>query len=361
VRPYIIPKPNVRKQYAISVGVVATISIFGALFYDFLGYEVIAFLLLLGLSILAISFDILPVLISATLSALILGYFFIPPRFTLNVHTNEDRILLVMYFLVAMINAALTNQIRSAEKNAKEKDERAKSASFYNALLSSLSHELRTPITTILGSTDNLQSNSTKLTEADKAELINDISVASVRLNQQVENLLNMSRLESGVFQVKKDWCDINELVYKTLQRLDANLQKFKVSVEIPDQLPLFMLDFGLMEQVLYNLILNATQHTPEGTLITIKGHYVRDRLVLEITDNGKGFPEDEIEKVFNKFYRVKGSPTGGTGLGLSIVRGFVEAQNGTIRLQNLPVKGSKFTIEILTDKAHINKIKDAE
>jgi two-component system sensor histidine kinase KdpD len=160
---------------------------------------------------------------------------------------------------------------------------------------------------------------------------------------------------------VKKDWCDINELVYKTLHRLDANLQKFKVSVEIPDQLPLFMLDFGLMEQVLYNLILNATQHTPEGTLITIKANYVRDRLVLEITDNGKGFPEDEIEKVFNKFYRVKGSPTGGTGLGLSIVRGFVEAQNGTIRLQNLPVKGSKFTIEILTEKAHINKIKDAE
>jgi two-component system sensor histidine kinase KdpD len=307
------------------------------------------------------SFDILPVLISATLSALILGVLFIPPRYTLTIYTTEDRILLVMYFVVAMINAALTNQIRQIEKNAKDKDERARSASFYNALLNSLSHELRTPITAIIGSTDNLQSNNAKLTEADKAELINDISVASLRLNQQVENLLNMSRLESGVFQIKKDWSDINELVYKTLQRLDPNLQKFKVSVKVPDQFPLFMLDFGLMEQVLYNLILNATQHNLPGTHITIHGDSVGERLVLAVADNGKGFPENEIEKVFNKFYRVKGSPTGGTGLGLSIVKGFVEAHNGTIRLENLPVHGSKFTIEILTKKAHINKIKDAE
>jgi two-component system sensor histidine kinase KdpD len=340
---------------------VAGISLVGLLLNHLVGYRVVAFMLLVGVSILAMTFDIIPVLIAAFLSALIWNFFFIPPTFTLTVGTPEDRILLLTYFIVAMINAVLTNRIRRMEKKVKEKDERAKTVKFYSTLLNSLSHELRTPITTILGSTDNLQSNAPKLSEADKAELIDEISVATIRLNQQVENLLNMSRLESGVFQIKKDWCDINELVYKTLQRLEPNLQKFRLAVEIPDQLPLFRLDFGLMEQVLYNLVLNVTQHTPEDTCITVQAKCIGDRLVLIIADNGKGFHENDIEKVFDKFYRVKGSPTGGTGLGLSIVKGFIEAHNGTIRLQNLPVQGSKFTIEIMTEKAYTNKIRDVE
>jgi two-component system sensor histidine kinase KdpD len=361
VKRYIFHKPKMKRQYAISIATVVIISIFGLFIHNLVGYRVVAFMLLVGVSILAMTLDIIPVLLSAFLGALIWDYFFIPPRFTLTVGTAQDRILLVMYFIIAMINAVLTNRIRRMEKKVKEKDEKAKSVRFYNVLLNSLSHELRTPITTILGSTDNLQSNSAKLSERDKAELINEISIASIRLNQQVENLLNMSRLESSVFQIKKDWCDINELVYKTLQRLDPNLSKFRLAVEIPEQLPLFKLDFGLMEQVLYNLILNVTQHTPEDTLITIQADCVRDRLVLIVADNAKGFPETEIEQVFEKFYRVKGSPTGGTGLGLSIVKGFVEAHNGTIRLENLATQGAKFTIEILTEKAYINKIKDVE
>jgi two-component system, OmpR family, sensor histidine kinase KdpD len=359
VKRYIFHKPNTRTQFAISIIIVTGIALAGLSVNNLVGYRVVAFMLLVGVSILAMTFDIIPVLVSAFLSALIWNFFFIPPRFTLTVGTAEDRILLLVYFIIALINAVLTNRIRRMEKAVKEKDEKAKSIKFYNTLLNSLSHELRTPITTILGSTDNLQSNSAKLSEHDKAELINEISVASIRLNQQVENLLNMSRLESGFFQIKKDWCDINDLVYKTLQRLEPNLQKFRLAVEIPEQLPLFKLDFGLMEQVLYNLILNVTQHTPEDTLITIQAACTRDRLVLVIADNGKGFPENEISKVFDKFYRLKGSPTGGTGLGLSIVKGFVEAHHGSIKLENLPVRGSKFTIEILTEKTYVNRIKD--
>jgi two-component system sensor histidine kinase KdpD len=168
-----------------------------------------------------------------------------------------------------------------------------------------------------------------------------------------------MSRLESGILQIKKDWCDINELVYKTLQRLEANLQKYKVAIEIPEQLPLFKLDFGLMEQVIYNLLINVTQHTPEDTLITIQANCLRDRLVLTIADNGSGFPGGDIDRVFDKFYRLKGAATGGTGLGLSIVKGFVEAHHGSVRLENLPVRGSKFTIEILTEKSYPTRLKN--
>lgn len=359
MKRYFFRKQNTIIQHVTIVGTVLAISLVGLSVHNLVGYRVVAFMLLVGVSIVAMFFDIIPVLIAAILSALIWDFFFIPPRFTLTVGTAEDRLLLLMYFVIALINAVLTNKIRKMQKAMKERDEKDRSVRFYNTLLSSLSHELRTPITTIIGSTDNLQSNSTKLSEENKAELVNEISVASIRLNQQVENLLNMSRLESGVFQIKKDWVDINDLVYKTLQQLDQNLSRYRVAVEIPEHLPLFMLDFGLMEQVIYNLLINVTQHTPEETLITIQADCVKDRLVLTIADNGSGFPADEIDKVFDKFYRLKGSKTGGTGLGLSIVKGFVEAHGGTVSLKNLPVQGSKFTIEIMTEKSYIQKIKD--
>jgi two-component system sensor histidine kinase KdpD len=352
-------KPNIRRQFLISVAIVIGISLVGLFTYTLIGYRVVAFMLLVGVSVLAMFLDIVPVMVAAFLSALIWDFFFIPPRFTLTVGTPEDRLLLLMYFVIALINAVLTHKIRQMQKEVKAKEDKEKSVKFYSTLVNSLSHELRTPITTILGCTDNLQHNSPGLSEKDKSDLLTEISTASIRLNQQVENLLSMSRLESGVFQIKKDWCDINDLVYKTLQRLEGNLQRFKVAVEIPEQLPLFQLDFGLMEQVIYNLIINVTQHTPEDTLITIQADCVRDKLVLTVADNGKGFPEKEIDKVFDKFYRLKGSSTGGTGLGLSIVKGFVEAHNGTVMLANLPVCGSKFTIEILTEKSYVNRLKN--
>lgn len=352
-------KPTLIKQYLLTITFVCGVAIIGLVVHDLIGYRVVAFMLLVTVSILAMFLDIIPVLVGALLSALIWDFFFIPPRFTFTVGTAEDRMLLLMYFVIALINAVLTSKIRQIEKEAKEKDDKAKSVKFYNTLLNSLSHELRTPITTIIGCADNLQSNSPRLSEEDKANLLTEISVASIRLNQQVENLLNMSRLESGVFQIKKDWCDISDIIYKTLQRLESNLQKYKVAVDIPDQLPLFKLDYGLMEQVLYNLILNVTQHTPEDTVITIQANCMNNRLVLIIADNGSGFPQNEIGKVFEKFYRLKGSGSGGTGLGLSIVKGFVEAHHGSIKLENLPVRGSKFTIEILTDKSYVNKLKD--
>ena len=352
-------KPNLVTQYLVSVGLVCGVGIIGLTIHGLIGYRVVAFMLLVTVSILAMFLDIVPVLVASFLSALIWDFFFIPPRHTLTVGTAEDRMLLLMYFIIALINGVLTSKIRQMEKEAKAKDDKARTIKFYSTLLNSLSHELRTPITTIIGSTDNLQSNSPHLSEKDKTDLLTEISIASIRLNQQVENLLNMSRLESGVFQIKKDWCDISDIVYKTLQRLEPNLHRYKVAVDIPEQLPLFKLDFGLMEQVLYNLILNVTQHTPEDTVITIQANCVRDRLLLIIADNGDGFPEKEIDKVFDKFYRLKGSAAGGTGLGLSIVKGFVEAHYGTIKLENLPLRGSKFTIEILTEKSYVNKLKD--
>lgn len=313
-------------------------------------------MLLVAVSILAIFLDILPVLLAAMLSAALWNFLFIPPRFTISVSDVEDQLLLLMYFIIASINAVLTYKIRQVQKELRQKEAKANEIKFYNALFNSLSHELRTPITTIIGATDNLQL--PVLSEAARKELIDEISKAGIRLNQQVENLLSMSRLESGFLQVKKDWCDINELVYKTLHRLESVLTEYKVAVFIPEHFPLFKLDFGLMEQVLYNLISNAATHTPQDSTITIQAHCIDEKLVITVADSGPGFPQHEIERVFQKFYRPQGAKPGGTGLGLSIARGFVEAHSGTIVLENLPVCGAKFTIVIPTETSYITGLK---
>lgn len=336
---------------------VIVVALLGLLLHNLVGYRGVAFMLLVTVSILAMFLDIVPVLLAATLSAISWDFLFIPPRFTLTVGTPEDRILLLMYFIIAMINAGLTYKIREMEKEVKAKDEKAKSVKFYNTLLNSLSHELRTPITAILGYTDTLQTNSEKLSQKDKDELLSEIAVASMRLNQHVENLLNLSRIESGYFEVKRDWCDVSDLIHKTLQHLESNLKNYKVAVSIPEQFPLFKLDFGLMEQVIHNLVVNVTQHTPEETLITIDAENVDGQLTITIADNGTGFPNHELENVFSNFYSLKDSKSGRMGLGLSIVRGFVEAHNGTVKLENLPVCGSRFTICIPAELSHINKV----
>lgn len=358
-------------QYFLSVSSVCLITGIGFLLQNIIGYRAIALLLLLTVSLLSIFLDILPVLLAAVLSALIWDFFFIPPHFTFAIFAPEDLLMLLMYFVIALINAVLTNKIRKAEKEVFEKREKDKTIALYNTLLNSLSHELRTPIATIIGATDNLMVNGIKLSEENKKDLTNEVSKAALRLNQQVENLLNMSRLESGVIAPKKDWCDINELVYSVVAKLGSHLDhNFKIS--IADGLPLFKIDFVLIEQALYNIFSNAVLYTPPGTPVLIDvhtaDHIIEDKgqmskvqtdLVFVITDNGKGFPPQEIEKVFDKFYRVQNSIKGGTGLGLSISKGFVEAHGGTIRLRNWEGGGAEFTITIPAEASYINALKN--
>src|SRR6266516_3415172 len=217
-----INKYSKTKQYLYGILLVCLVAGICYAFSQYIGYRVVAFILLLTVSLIAMFFDILPVLVTAFISALIWDYFFIPPHFTLQVASTDDYILLFMYFVIASINAVLTYKIRQIEKVAMQKEEKANSVKLYNTILNSLSHELRTPIATIIGATDNLQSNQ-NLNTSNKEQLISEISKASLRLNQQVENLLNISRLESGHIKPKNDWCDIEELIYEVVKRVEEN------------------------------------------------------------------------------------------------------------------------------------------
>jgi two-component system sensor histidine kinase KdpD len=196
-----------------------------------------------------------------------------------------------------------------------------------------------------MGSSDMLLSQN--LAEETQKRLYSEISIASIRLNRLIENLLNMSRLESGYITPRPDWCDVHDLAGKVAELLQKELTQFNLSIVIPDDMPLVLIDYGLMEQVLFNLLLNATQHAPEDSNIRLKLFFDQGFLTIQVMDRGKGFLANELSSVFNKFYRDKDAKTGGTGLGLSIVKGFVEAHKGTVIAENRENGGAKFTIKI--------------
>jgi len=198
-----IPK---NRQYLFSILLVCSVSAICFLFSAYIGSQVVALIFLLTLSLTAMLFDILPVLTTAVLSALIWDFFFLAPRYHFALVYTEDKILLSMYFIIALVNAVLTFKIRQAEKIAREKEDKAKALRLYNTLLNSLSHEFRTPIAAIIGASDTLLDQPDRLTVNDRKNLLAAISSSALRLNRQVENLLNMSRLESGFLQPKMDW-----------------------------------------------------------------------------------------------------------------------------------------------------------
>lgn len=357
-----------KKQYLVSllsVSVVAGLSLFTR---DWIDYKVTGYLLLVVVSLLAIFLDMKPVLFAAVFSALVLDYLFIKPYYTLHINSTEDFLLLLMFFVIALVNAVLTFKIRKAEELSRVREAKISTMKLYNTLLDSLSHELRTPIATIMGGIGMLQEQSGRITQENKTKLLSEMDKASMRLNHQVENLLNMSRLESGYIQPHYDWCDLSELVYNVLDSLKDDLQFHRVQVKKNDYLPLFKLDYGLTEQILYNLIYNASLYTPKGAAIQILIDYMpeadfeyhsQNPMTCQITvaDDGPGFQPNEIAHAFDKFYRPKNAKTGGTGLGLSIVRGFTEAQNGTISLQNAEDGGAVFTVQFPAAVMHLKDI----
>jgi len=253
-------------------------------------------------------------------------------------------------FLVQISNALEREFLGELAQKVRFLDE---SDRLYKILFNSISHELRIPVATIMGAADSILNSSNS--ENIQSALCNEIFTASLRLNRLIENLLNISRLESGHIAVRLDWYDINDLVNKVTDDLKDELKPYKLKLSVRKEIPLVKIDFGLMEQVLYNLLFNSTQYAPPTSQITMNIAYVNETMIIKVLDKGPGFPESEINNVFKKNFRIDGNKTGGLGLGLSIVKGFVEAHNGTISVKNRKNGGAKFTIEIPSEQPEIN------
>jgi two-component system sensor histidine kinase KdpD len=227
------------------------------------------------------------------------------------------------------------------------------------ALLTSISHDLRTPLASILGAADGLAA-LPDLTADDRKALLSTIQEEAERLNRFIANLLDMTRLESGTAIPNLSLIDIGEVVGSTLRRAERLLAGHHVETTLAPNLPMVRLDPVLFEQVLFNLLDNAAKYAPIGTTVRIESKQERALVVLRIADEGPGIPQTDLERVFDKFYRVRKSDSqrAGTGLGLAICRGFVEAMGGTIEASNRAGRhGAIFTITLPvpdTDKPEI-------
>lgn len=473
-------------QYVLAVGTILCVSIICRVFENQMGYQAVSLILLFTVAVLSLTMTYGPVLLSATLSALIWNFFFIPPHFTFAIGHPQDMLMFVAYFVVAAITGILTTRIRAKEKhsralytlskdliNAKTLDEVSQMAvknivgffpaevvlylgaadgkvfmaqhpsstiatdeqeysvaewvfrngkkagkfidvipfsrftyypisgpryslgvigislrsnepigqeqesilqnfieqiasalererlnelakknivykeseKLYKTLFNSISHELRTPIAAIVSASEGLHEQNES--NSHQKEFVAEIHTAADRLNRLIENLLDMTRLESGQLAPKLDWCDLRDIINASLKKLHDELSKHVVRIDIAENIPLVKLDFGLMEQALTNLLHNASLYTPDGTEIMITAAVKEKELAMIIRDTGPGFPEPTLKKLFEKFYRVPGTKTGGTGLGLSIAKGFIEAHKGTITVSNHSRGGASFEMKI--------------
>jgi two-component system sensor histidine kinase KdpD len=214
------------------------------------------------------------------------------------------------------------------------------------ALLNSISHELRTPLSSVTGvltalsDSEKNHKNIQKMDPATRMELIDSAIGQARNLNLLVENLLNMTRLEAGSVHLNLELVDLQDLIGSVLQQYTNRLKERQVKVNLAADLPLVKCDAILIAQVLANLIDNACKYSPEGSPIEISGEFVNSSIQMSVRDYGSMLPQDELEKIFDKFFRGKEhKSTTGTGLGLSICKGIIEVHGGTIKAENNPIR----------------------
>jgi len=216
-----------------------------------------------------------------------------------------------------------------------------------NSVLAALSHDLRTPLTALIGMAEALMRSEPRL-ETMQREWAEAILGETRRLSQLVDNLLDMARLEAGDVKLNAEWQPIEEVVGSALRASNAALQNHPVKTELPADLPLVRIDAVLVERLLCNLLENAAKYSPAGSHIIIAGEVVKDALELSVADDGPGFPPQFATKLFDKFTRASAeSVVPGVGLGLAICRAVAEAHGGSIRAENLHPHGARFVFSL--------------
>jgi two-component system sensor histidine kinase KdpD len=216
-----------------------------------------------------------------------------------------------------------------------------------SALLNAVSHDLRTPLASIIASAGSLQQTDVTWTDEERLGFAEAIEHEAQRLDRLVGNLLDLSRIESGSLRPEKGWYDLGALVGEVVGRLKPITAQHVISVNTPGDLPPIALDYIEIDEVLSNLIENATKYTPPQTEISVSVKLLDEEVLVEVADRGPGMPTEELHKVFDPFYRIKGSKTSGTGLGLAVARGLVEAHGGRIWAENRPDGGAKFVFTL--------------
>ncbi|MBA3761998.1 MAG: DUF4118 domain-containing protein [Chthoniobacterales bacterium] len=336
------------KEYLTALLGVAALTVACRLLTPLTGYASISLIYLLGVLLAGMVFNRGPVLLVAALSALAWNFLFIPPLFTLHIAKLEDALTFATYFIIAITVGGLTAQLKAREHLAAQVQLAADSERLRKTLLDCVSHELKTPIAAIGAASQELLRLSPNVQDAQMLpQLATEIRDGSHRLNRVVNNLLDMNRLESGVVRPKREWCDVRELLRSAVEVECETSNGREVKLDVPENLPLALVDHTLIEQAVAKLLANAGSHTPSTSPTEIDAEYADNQLRISVSDRGPGLRPESAERIFEKFYRGDERKTGGLGLGLSIARGFVEAHGGRLTAENRDGGGARFTISL--------------
>ena len=281
-----------------------------------------------------------------TLGALGIG----PPESLRNLDSDQRHLLESCASLIALSIERDQSLLQAQQAQVQVQTEQLR-----NALLSSVSHDLRTPLATIAGASSSLLEATDQLSADTQRELLQSIVDESHRLSRQVDNLLDITRLESGAASLNKQWQVLEEIVGSALTSLRRELAGHEVKVDIPADMPLLLLDGAVMQQVFVNLLENAARYTPKGSRIDITAQSLPRKVDVRVADNGPGLPAGSETRIFDKFVRgseISADGRRGVGLGLTICRSIVEAHGGKIIAHNRPTGGAEFIITLPSEQA---------
>jgi len=333
-------------EYFISIGVVALCTAIAIPLRLRFAESTFAMLYLLGVIVVSMRCRRRAAVLNALLSVTAFFYFCVPVHDSVVLEDYNYIITLMVMLIVALVISTLTFKIRAQAADAIKAEIAIQTERTRNALLSAVSHDIKTPIASIYGAATSLLEGSARLEQAQRQDLIESIATESERLNRVVSNLLEMTRLEAG-FELRRDWYPLEELIGAALTRVETLLRGRTVTTTIPPELPLIFVEDVLIEEVLTNILENAGKYTTAGTPIEISAVESGTKITISVRDQGPGFADGEEEHVFEKFFRSNSNGIRGVGLGLAICRTIVQRHEGRITAGNRPGGGAVLTIEL--------------
>jgi two-component system sensor histidine kinase KdpD len=368
--------------YGAAVGAVALVSGFIGLVLRQVNLANASMLYLLAVLATAVAFGRGPAVFASVVAFLTFDWFFVEPIHHLSVSDPGEWVSLLLFLMTAIVTGQLAAGQRQRAREAQQREREAvvlystllvlaverdrlrqeanqaeilrRTDELRRALLNAVSHDLRTPLASIMASASSLQQDDVVWTQQERQDFAQAIVDQAQRLNRIVDNLLDMSRIEGGSLRPDKRWYDMAALVDEVLGRLRPLTAQHRVVAHVPDDLPAVALDYVEIDQVLSNLIENATKYAPPATEIQVAVERTNGEVRVAIDDRGPGVPRSAVPHLFDPFYRVAaGTPRpAGLGLGLAVAKGLVEAHGGRIWVENRPGGGARFAFTLpLTDE----------
>ncbi len=347
----------------ISITAIAAVTLVLAPFALQINTTTIALVLLLAILFIAAAFGSRPAFLASLLAVLSFNFFFLPPLHTFTITEPQNWIALAAFLITALTAGQLSSYARrradESEKRRAEIErlyhelqtvfEQASQAEAFrqseklkSALLDAVTHDLRTPLTSIKASITALLNDQKEgvLGEEGQSEFLEIINEESDRLNSFIEGMVALAKIEAGAMHLRKNWSAVEEIIDHALDRVKNHLENNQMILELENELPNVLVDAASIAEVVYTLLDNAVKYSPAGSKIRVSARRAGDEKVeISVEDEGRGIPAEMRERVFDKFSRAAGSDihntSDGLGLGLAIARGIVESQGGSIRIED--------------------------